>query len=121
MGHRAGVSRRELLKAVGVGAAASVFGGCAGAEMTGGRARRQPNIVYILADDLGYGDLSCYGQTKFSTLNIDRLAKEGMQFSQHYAGSSVCAPSRCSLMTGLHTGHCQIRGTRGRRRKVSIR
>lgn len=113
MGHRAGVSRREFLKAVGVGAAASVFGGCTGAEMTVGRARRQPNIVYILADDLGYGDLSCYGQTKFSTLNIDRLAKEGMQFSQHYAGSSVCAPSRCSLMTGLHTGHCQIRGNKG--------
>lgn len=70
----------------------------------------KPNIVYILADDLGYGDLSCYGQTKFSTPNIDALAKEGLLFTQHYAGSSVCAPSRSTLMTGLHTGHTPIRG-----------
>jgi len=71
---------------------------------------RKPNIIYILADDLGYGDLSCYGQQKFSTPNIDRLAAEGKTFTNHYAGSTVCAPSRCSLMTGLHTGHCTIRG-----------
>ena len=68
------------------------------------------NVIYILADDLGYGDLGCYGQTKISTPNIDRLASEGMLFTQHYAGCTVSAPSRCSLMTGLHTGHCQIRG-----------
>ena len=69
-----------------------------------------PNIVLILADDLGYGDLSCYGQTQFQTPNIDRLAAEGTKFTQFYAGSTVCAPSRCVLMTGLHTGHCYIRG-----------
>ena len=70
----------------------------------------KPNIIFILADDLGYGDLSCYGQTQFTTPNIDRLASEGMKFTQFYAGNTVCAPSRCSLMTGYHTGHCFIRG-----------
>jgi len=73
----------------------------------------KPNIIFILADDLGYGDLSCYGQEKFTTPNIDRLASEGMKFTQFYAGSTVCAPSRCSLMTGYHTGRCFIRGNRG--------
>jgi len=72
-----------------------------------------PNIVYILADDLGYGDLSCYGQQKFSTPNIDRLAREGMLFTQHYTGCTVSAPSRSSLMTGLHTGHTPVRGNKG--------
>ncbi|MCJ7820869.1 MAG: arylsulfatase [Bacteroidales bacterium] len=72
-----------------------------------------PNIVYILADDLGYGDLSCYGQQKFSTPNIDKLAREGMMFTQHYTGCTVSAPSRSSLMTGLHTGHTPIRGNKG--------
>ena len=71
-----------------------------------------PNIVLILADDLGYGDLSCYGQQKFSTPNIDRLAKDGMLFTQHYCGCTVSAPSRSSLMTGLHTGHTPIRGNK---------
>jgi arylsulfatase A len=74
---------------------------------------RKPNIVYILADDLGYGDLSCYGQKRFSTPNIDRLASEGMLFTQHYTGCTVSAPSRSSLMTGLHTGHTPIRGNKG--------
>jgi arylsulfatase A-like enzyme len=69
-----------------------------------------PNIVLILADDLGYGDLVCYGQKRISTPNIDRLAAQGRRFTQFYAGSTVCAPSRCVLMTGLHTGHCYIRG-----------
>jgi arylsulfatase A len=72
-----------------------------------------PNIVYILADDLGYGDLSCYGQQRFATPNIDRLAGEGMLFTQHYTGCTVSAPSRSSLMTGLHTGHTPIRGNKG--------
>lgn len=71
-----------------------------------------PNIVYILADDLGYGDLSCYGQKKFSTPNIDRLAREGMLFTQHYTGCTVSAPSRSCLMTGLHTGHTPVRGNK---------
>ncbi|MDZ8120464.1 arylsulfatase [Pontiella agarivorans] len=69
-----------------------------------------PNIIYILADDLGYGDLSCYGQKKFQTPNIDALAEKGMTFTQHYSGSTVCAPSRCSLLTGLHQGYAAVRG-----------
>jgi arylsulfatase A len=72
-----------------------------------------PNIVYILADDLGYGDLSCYGQKNFSTPNIDRLAQQGILFTQHYTGCTVSAPSRASLMTGLHTGHTSVRGNKG--------
>ena len=72
----------------------------------------KPNIVYILADDLGWGDLSCYGQELFSTPNLDLLAEQGMRFTQHYSGSTVCAPSRSSLMTGLHTGHTPIRGNK---------
>ncbi|MEL7588315.1 MAG: arylsulfatase [Prolixibacteraceae bacterium] len=73
---------------------------------------QKPNIVYILADDLGYGDLSCYGQKRFQTPNLDRMAREGMRFTQHYAGTTVCAPSRSSLMTGLTTGHTPIRGNK---------
>jgi len=72
----------------------------------------RPNIIYILADDLGYGDLSCYGQTHFSTPNIDKLAENGMRFTQHYSGSTVCAPSRSALMTGQHTGHTPVRGNK---------
>lgn len=69
-----------------------------------------PNIIYILVDDMGYGDLSCYGQKILKTPNIDRLAAEGMLFTQHYAGSTVCGPSRASLLTGKHTGHTTVRG-----------
>jgi arylsulfatase A len=71
--------------------------------------QQKQNIIYIMADDLGYGDLSCYGQKKFSTPNIDKLAENGLKFTQHYSGSTVCAPSRSSLMTGQHTGHTFIR------------
>jgi arylsulfatase A-like enzyme len=71
---------------------------------------RRPSILFILADDLGYGDLGCYGQTKIKTPNIDQLAAEGMRFTDFYAGCTVCAPSRASLMTGKHTGHTRIRG-----------
>lgn len=71
---------------------------------------RPPNIILILADDLGYGDLGCYGQKQIHTPNLDRLAREGLRFTDFYAGSTVCAPSRCVLMTGYHTGHCSIRG-----------
>ena len=72
--------------------------------------KRKPNLIFILADDLGYGDLGCFGQKKIKTPNLDRLASEGMKLTQFYAGSTVCAPSRCVLMTGLHTGHAYIRG-----------
>ncbi len=70
---------------------------------------RKPNIVYILADDLGYGELGCFGQEKIETPHIDKLAEAGMKFTQHYAGAPVCAPSRCVLLTGLHTGHAFVR------------
>lgn len=70
----------------------------------------KPNIVFILADDLGWGDLSCYGQTRFRTPNIDRLAQEGMRFTQCYSGTTVSAPSRSCLVTGMHSGHTPIRG-----------
>jgi len=73
---------------------------------------RSPNIIYILADDLGYGDLSSFGQQKFKTPNIDALAASGIRFLQHYAGNTVCAPSRSALMTGQHTGHTPIRGNK---------
>ncbi len=70
----------------------------------------RPNIIFILADDLGYGDLGCYGQKRIQTPNLDQMATEGMRFTDFYAGSTVCAPSRCVLMTGYHTGHALIRG-----------
>lgn len=74
---------------------------------------QRPNILFILADDLGYGDLSCYGQEKFETPNIDNLALQGMRFTQCYSGTTVSAPSRSCLVTGLHSGHTPIRGNRG--------
>src|SRR5882672_6645447 len=70
----------------------------------------RPNVVLIQADDLGYGDISAYGQSRFQTPRLDRLAREGIRFTNYYAGSTVCAPSRTALMTGLHTGHTWIRG-----------
>jgi arylsulfatase A-like enzyme len=74
---------------------------------------RRPNIIWIMADDMGVGDLSCYGQKYFQTPNIDRIAREGMQFSQAYAGCTVCAPSRSVLMTGFHMGHTSVRSNPG--------
>ena len=78
---------------------------------------RKPNIVFILADDVGIGELGCYGQQKIRTPNIDQLAAEGMRFTNFYSGSSVCAPSRCTLLTGLHTGHCAVRDNLERKGK----
>ena len=74
---------------------------------------RKPNIIFILADDLGYAELGCYGQTKIKTPNIDRLCKAGMKFSDAYSGHAVCAPSRCTFLTGLHTGHSHVRDNLG--------
>lgn len=74
------------------------------------KTQEKPNIIYILADDLGYGDLGCYGQKKIETPNIDKLAATGIRFTQHYSGAPVCAPSRCVLLTGKHSGHTYIRG-----------
>lgn len=74
---------------------------------------KKPNIIFIMADDLGIGDLGCYGQDRIKTPSIDALAKSGMKFTQHYSGSTVSAPSRCVLLTGKHTGHSYIRGNKG--------
>jgi len=71
-----------------------------------------PNIVFIMCDDMGYGDLACYGQPYINTPNIDRMAREGVRFTQAYCGSPVSAPSRASLMTGQHTGHTHVRGNK---------
>ena len=83
---------------------------CFALFQSGAQTPLKPNIIFILADDLGYGDVGCYGQQKIATPNIDRLAKMGVKFTQFYAGSTVCAPSRCSFMTGMHTGHAAVRG-----------
>lgn len=94
---------------------ALVFGSCTNsAKNTSADSPKadKPNIIYLLADDLGYGDLSSFGQKNFQTPNIDRLAAEGIRFLQHYSGSTVCAPSRSALMTGMHTGHTFIRGNK---------
>lgn len=73
----------------------------------------KPNFVFIMADDLGYGDLGCFGQKKIKTPNLDQMASEGMKLTDFYAGNTVCAPSRCVLMTGKHSGRCRVRGNAG--------
>ncbi|MHC4637105.1 MAG: arylsulfatase [Planctomycetota bacterium] len=98
-------SRRDFLRVVGAGAAAAFSGRLFGV----GKKPRKPNIIFIMADDLGYGDLGCYGQKLIKTPSVDRLAVEGTLFTQCYAGATVCAPSRSVLMTGQHTGHTRIR------------
>ncbi|MFC1634735.1 arylsulfatase [Planctomycetota bacterium] len=105
--------RREFLKDIGLTAATLGVLPVADCVSRTGKSRhdrQKPNIIYILADDLGYGDLGCFGQERIKTPNLDRMAAEGMRLTQHYAGSTVCAPSRCCLMTGKHTGHCTVRG-----------
>jgi arylsulfatase A len=104
------MDRRVFLSGLGGAVVAAALGGRPFRGTVGRSAK--PNIIYILADDLGYGHLGCFGQTEIKTPNIDRMAAEGMKFTNHYAGSAVCAPSRCVLMTGLHTGHCYVRGNR---------
>jgi len=112
-----GMKRREFLRHMGRGAAAilaaSHLHGCSRARpaRVGEFApERKPNIIFILADDLGYGDVGYCGQKMIQTPHIDKLAAGGVQFTDCYSGSTVCAPSRCALMTGQHTGHCHIRG-----------
>jgi len=86
------------------------LGACKTTSSKQTKERENPNVIYILADDLGYGELGCYGQELIETPHIDQLAKNGILFTQHYSGAPVCAPSRCMLMTGKHPGHAQIRG-----------
>lgn len=100
--------RRAVLSLIGAWLLAAAAGPTARAEPE----RARPHLVFLIADDLGDGDLGCYGQTKIRTPNLDRLARAGMRFTAHYAGSNVCAPSRCVLMTGRHPGHGTIRENR---------
>lgn len=93
---------------------AAVAASLVSGRATAASAERPPNIIYILADDLGYGDLGSYGQKLIRTPRLDRMAREGMRFTQHYAGAPSCAPSRCVLMTGKHTGHARIRANSDR-------
>ena len=86
-----------------------IFCGCGALAALAAGAQSKPNIIYIMCDDMGYGDLACYGQQYISTPNIDRLASQGMRFTQAYAGSPVSAPSRATFMTGQHTGHTHVR------------
>lgn len=95
-----------LLKSLSICIALLPMGAC----LSFAEAQSKPNIIYILADDLGYGDISFLGQEKFETPNIDKLAAKGLFFTQHYSGSTVCAPSRSALLTGQHTGHTFVRG-----------
>jgi arylsulfatase A len=100
------MQRREFMKITG-----SVFlTGFVSKSFAATAQQSKPNILFILADDLGYGDLGCYGQETIKTPNIDKLAQDGLRFTQHYAGSTVCAPSRACLLTGQHTGHVHVRG-----------
>jgi len=107
-------NRREFLSlAAGSAAAMIPMAGCE-RGLIGSKKAKMPNIIFIMADDLGYGDLGCYGQKYILTPNIDKLAVEGMRFTDCYAGSTVCAPSRSVLMTGQHTGHTRVRGNMGK-------
>ena len=102
----------QILAIFPVLAAASAFGGrnLKAGESATTATKQRPNVIFILADDLGYGELGCYGQQIIQTPRLDRMAAEGMRFTQFYAGATVCAPSRCVLMVGQHTGHCHVRG-----------
>jgi len=106
------VNRRDFLKNAGMLAAGVPLLGDGDRARSADSKALRPNIIYIMADDLGYGHLGCYGQKEIKTPNIDRMAAEGIRLTDHYAGSAVCAPSRSALLTGLHTGHCYVRGNR---------
>jgi arylsulfatase A-like enzyme len=100
------MNRREFLKISGAAVAALAQRSATQAAQP---SKKKPNIIFIMADDLGYKELGCYGQQKIKTPNIDRLADEGMRFTDYYSGSAVCAPARCNLMTGMHGGHAYVR------------
>jgi arylsulfatase A len=103
------INRRDFLRYTTAAVAAAGLTGCRSQSVQ----PRRPNIIFIMADDLGYGHLGCYGQEKIRTPYLDRMAEEGLRFTQCYAGSTVCAPSRSVLMTGMHSGHTSVRGNDG--------
>ncbi len=109
------LTRRDLLKWVVASLATMAFGATLPAAET--RSARPPNIIFIMVDDLGIGDVGCYGQERIQTPVMDRMAREGARFTDCYTGSPVCAPSRCVLMTGLHSGHCRRRDNKTRAHK----
>ena len=109
------MDRRSFLKTVGLGAASLAMPGCTSAsrQPAGTASIDKPNIVFIIVDDMGWADLGCYGSKQIKTPNIDRMAEQGMLFTQAYSGCTVCAPARSVLMTGLHMGHTSVRGNTG--------
>lgn len=111
LGTRSGLRPGDLASWLGLFGLFGLFGLLTWAPVSSAQtAPAKPNIIFILADDLGYGDLGCFGQETLKTPHLDRMAREGLRFTRHYSGSTVCAPSRCVLLTGLHTGHCTVRG-----------
>ncbi len=111
------MKRRTFLKQCGLAASAIALSSAAQAgvklsnnTINGMIGRRRPNIIFVMADDMGHSEIGCYGQTKIETPNIDQMAAEGMMFNQFYAANCICAPTRCGLMTGLHPGHATSRG-----------
>lgn len=101
------INRRDFIKTAGLGT--TIAATAPGLLLQKNQTKQKPNIILIMADDLGYKELGCYGQQKIRTPNIDDLAAIGMRFTQFYAGSAVCAPARCNLLTGMHGGHAYIR------------
>lgn len=105
-------TRRDFLRCAALGSLAFPWLGKAAPAGVQDPGKTKPNIIFLLCDDLGYGDIGCYGQQKIKTPYLDRMAAEGLRFTQAYAGTTVCAPTRCALMTGQHIGHAAIRANR---------
>ena len=107
--------RREFLKAAGVGAVSLSLGACRSGvrAITDAFGGKKPNVVFVIVDDMGWADVGCYGSKEIQTPNIDRMAAEGIRFTDAYSGCTVCAPARSVLMTGLHMGHTPVRGNTG--------
>ncbi len=119
-------SRRHFLQNAGLGvcglSALGLISGCGSGQPTAKAFREKPNIIFIMADDLGYGHLGCYGQKHIKTPCVDKMADEGMLFTQFYSGSTVCAPSRSVLITGQHSGHTTVRSNKSiGRERVPLR
>jgi hypothetical protein len=109
------LNRRDFVKATGLAVASLTLPGCGEASKLSKNEpdAKKPNIIFIIVDDMGWVDLGCYGSQKIKTPNIDRMAAEGVRFTQAYSGCTVCAPARSVLMTGLHMGHTSVRGNTG--------